>query len=118
MAYILDSVSIRAPIELIEINSTQIAQHRVITGPIRRKFFGDNKRIWQLSYANSPKDDYDAIKTIYDSYLDTNTAKSWEITETNYTVASTNVHIDLLTREFNRSGPDYISDFVLLLVEV
>lgn len=117
MSYILDGTSIRNPHELVETNSTQVAQNRTLSGSITRDYFGSNKRVWKLKYSNTKKADYDTIKTIYDSYLSDNTAKSWQVTETNYTISATTVHIDLVEREFSVRGQDYISDFELTLTE-
>lgn len=117
MAYVLDSVVLKAPHEMEEANSTQFAQNRTLGGDITRDYFGDNKRVWVLTYRNLRKTDFDTINTIYQSYLSTNTAKSWAVTETNYTVSSTSVHVDLLERGFSAGGSDYISDFDLILTE-
>lgn len=115
--YILDSTTIRSPHEISEGNNTQVSQNRTLDGKVNRDYFGNNKRVWQLEYRNVLPTEYNTIKTIYDSYLSTNTAKTWEITETNYTVSETNVHIDLQMREFRVRGEDYISDFTLILTE-
>jgi hypothetical protein len=115
--YILDGTTIRSPGSIKESNSTLVAQNRVLNGSVSRDYFGSNKRVWVLDYTNVQKTSYDTIKTIYDSYLSTATAKTWEITETNYTISSTNVHIDLLERGFSVKGEDYISDFTLILTE-
>lgn len=115
--YLLSSQEIRRPTFISESNSTQVAQHRTLDGSKKRDYFGNNKKVWQLNYRNVKKSDYDTIKTIYDSYLSTGTAKTWEITETNYTIASTNVHVDLLERGFSVKGTDYLSDFDLTLTE-
>lgn len=118
MAYILASTPIRAPQEFEEENSTQFAQHRTMDGSVRRDLFGSNKRVWTLSYSNTKKADFDTINTIYQSYLSTSTAQSWQVTETNYTVSSTTVHVDLFVRSFGVKGSSYISDFTLTLKEV
>lgn len=117
MAYVLASTTIRNPMEFTETNSTQVAQQRTLAGSINRDYFGSNKRVWALSYRNVKKADYDTIKTIYDSYLSTATAKAWQVTESNYTIAATTVHIDLQERGFSVRGVDYISDFDLILTE-
>lgn len=117
MAYILAGTTIRAPYEFGEKNSTQVAIQRTLDGSIHRDFFGSNKRVWELNYSNCKKADYDTIKAIYDSYLLLGTTKTWQVTETNYTISSTNVHVDLLERGFTVRGSDYISDFVLTLTE-
>jgi hypothetical protein len=116
--YILDSTTIRRPLEINESNNSQFAVNRTLDGSINRDYFGANKRSWTLEYSNVKKADYDTIKAIYDNYISTGNAKTWEITETNYTVSSTNVHVDLFERDFNVRGEDYISDFTLILTEV
>lgn len=117
MGYILDSTSIRPPSSIEETNTTQVAQVRTLQGNIGRDYFGDNKRVWKLEYNTVNGTDYATIKAIYDSYLATATAKTFEISETNYTVAQTNVHIDLQQRSFSVKGSDYLSDFTLVLTE-
>lgn len=117
MSYILDSVTLRSPNSIKETNSTQVAQNRTLDGTISRDYFGSKKRVWVLDYNNTNPTDYSTIKTIYDSYLTNAVAKTFESTETNYTIASTNVHVDLLDRGFGVKGTDYISDFSLILTE-
>lgn len=117
MSYILDGVSIRAPQEMNVTNSTQVAQQRALSGRVGRDYFGDNKRVWVLEYSNTNKTAYDVIDAIYLSYLNTGTAKTWQVTETNYTISQTTVHIDLHERDFNVKGTNYISDFTLVLTE-
>lgn len=117
MAYVLDSTNIRAPHELIEENNTQYAQHKTLDGTVRRDYFGDNKRTWRAKYVNTKKADYDTIKTIYTAYLASATPIDWEVTETNYTIPETAVHLDLVERQFSVRGTDYISDFDLILTE-
>lgn len=117
MSYVLDSTTIKAPQEFSETNNTQVAQNRTLDGSINRDYFGSNKRIWVLNYKNAKKTDYDTIKTIYTSYLSTAAAKTWQVTETNYPVSATTVHVDLLERGFSVRGSSYISDFDLILVE-
>ena len=117
MAFILDGTSIRRPYSMNESNSTQMAIQRTLSGAITRDLFGDNKRVWTLSYQTTNKDDFDTINAIYQSYLATETAKTWEVTESNYTISETTVHVDLQTRDFNIRGISFISDFELILTE-
>lgn len=117
MPYLLDATTIRNPHEIKEQNSTQVAVQRTLDGSINRDHFGSNKRTWTLSYKNAKKTEYDTIKTIYTSYLATTTTKTFQVTETNYTIASTRVHIDLIERSFSVGGTDYLSDFDLVLTE-
>lgn len=117
MSYLLDGSTIRAPYEIQESNSTQFAQQRTLKGVVGRDYFGLNKRIWTMNYRNTKKADFDIIYAIYASYLLTATGKSFQSTETNYTIASTTVHVDLLQRGFTVRGSDYLSDFDLILTE-
>jgi len=117
MSYLLDGTTIRSPQSFSESNNTQVAQNRTLDGSVSRDYFGDNKRVWTLDYSNTNKTAYDVIKAIYDSYLSTGTAKSWQVTETNYTISATTVHVDLVERGFSIRGTDYLSDFTLTLTE-
>lgn len=117
MAYILSGTTIRSPHELTEDNDTMVAENRALDGSINRDYLGSNKRTWVLKFNNVQGADYSAIKTIYDTFLATNTPVTWEVIETNYTIAQTTVHMDLDSRAFRVRGEDYISDFVLKLTE-
>ncbi len=117
MSYTLDGSTIKSPNKLVETNDTQCAVQRTLSGAIGRDYFGDNKKKWILYYQNTNKTDYDTINTIYQSYLSTGTVKAFISTETNYPIASTNVHVDLTEREFSNSGDSYISTFTLTLTE-
>lgn len=116
MSYLLQGTTIKAPNELIEENSTQFAQQRTLSGAVGRDYFGSNKKVWKLAYRNVQKTDYDTINSIYQTYLSNGSVRTWQVTETNYTIASTNVHVDLVQRGFSTGGTSYISDFDLILV--
>ena len=118
MAYTLDGSTIKAPNSITEkVDNIQYAQQRTLQGTIGRDYFGTNKRVWKLSYQNIPKASYDTIKAVYDSYVSTGTAVPFVSTETNYTIASTNVHINIDDRGFSVGGEDYISSFSVILTE-
>lgn len=117
MAYLLNATEIKAPIAMDVSNSTQMAQNRTLKGNIKRDYFGNNKRVWELKYSNINSTEFATINTIYTNYLSSGTAVSWQITETNYTVSSVNVHVDLLNRGFSVKGTDYLSEFSLVLTE-
>ena len=117
MAYVLSGSNIRRPTSLEVSNSTQLAENRTLQGDVTRDFFGDNKRVWVLNYRNTNSSDFTTINNIYTTYLSSGTLVTWQITETNYTVASTNVHVDLVQRGFSVKGTDYLSDFDLVLKE-
>lgn len=117
MSYLLDATEIARPTTMREETDVQFAQNRTLSGAINRDHFGDSKRRWMLEYSNKTKADYDVIKTIYDAYVSSENTVTWEVTETNYTISSVNVHVDLETRDFRVPGTDYISDFTLILTE-
>lgn len=117
MPFILNGTTLKGPGRIEESNSTQVAQQRTLSGAVNRDYFGSNKRIWQLTYENVNVNDFATIKTIYTNYLATGTAVTWQITEANYTIASTNVHVDIQSRGFKVRGSSYISDFTLILTE-
>ena len=117
MAYTLNASEIRAPHEINESNNSQVAVQRTLNGSINRDYFGDNKRFWLLSYRNVTKTDYDTIKAFHTTYLSTGTTVAFASDETNYTIASTQCHIDINERGFTIRGATYISDFDVILTE-
>lgn len=118
MAFTLNGTAIKAPQSIQEtVDNFQYAQQRTLQGTINRDYFGSNKRVWKLTYQNISKTAYDTIKTIYDTYTSTGTAVTWVSTETNYSISSTNVHVNIDGRGFTVGGEDYISSFTLILTE-
>ena len=115
--YLLAGASIRHPQSFDEANSTQVAQQRTLGGSINRDYFGSNKRVWTLRFTNVKPADFTTINNIYQTYLSSGTAQTWQVTETNYTVASTTVHLDITQRNFSVRGSSYLSDFTLTLTE-
>lgn len=117
MSYLLNGTTIRRPNEMSEANNTQVAQNRTLDGSVNRDYFGSNKRVWTLRYKNCNASDFSTINTLYSNYLSNGAAVSFQSTETNYTIASTNVHVDLVQRGFSIPGSDYLSEFDLILTE-
>lgn len=120
MSFILAGSIVRSPMSFTEDNSTQVAQNRSLGGSIVRDYFGSNKTIGTYEYQNAQPSEFNAINTVYQTYLSTGTTQSWQITEANYNgVFSTaqNVHIDLLHRGFSVRGSSYLSDFTLILTQ-
>lgn len=117
MSFLLASTAIRGPMSFDEGNDTQVAQQRALSGSIGRDYFGSNKRVWTLEYKNVNPTDYTTIYNIYQTYLATATAQTWEVTEANYPISQTSVHVDMQNRSFSVRGSSYISDFTLILTE-
>jgi hypothetical protein len=118
MSYLLDGTTIRAPHNIEETTVDVYAQQKTLSGTVGRDYFGSVKRIWVLDYMDTKTTDYTTIKTIVDAYKSTVTAKTFQSTEANYTIASTSCHLDLTKRRFSIGGTSYISDFTLVLTEV
>lgn len=105
---------------MIEDNLTQYAQNKTLGGNVNRDYFGSNKRIFTLNYENVNYTDWSTINTIYQAYLSDKTARSFQITDTNYNGAASTArscHIDLLSRDFSIPGSTYLSNFSLILTE-
>ncbi len=117
MSYILNNITIRPPTSFHEANKTQSAQQQALNGAIGRDYFGSNKRQWSLGYKNVNPTDYIAIYNIYITYQGSAIAVPWQVSEGNYTITPTTVHVDLLDRGFSVPGSNYISDFTLILTE-
>lgn len=117
MAFILNGTTIKRPNSMTEENSTQVAQNRVLSGNIARDYFGSNKRVWTLKYDTINTTDFATLNTIYQTYLSTAMAITWQITEGAYTVAETNVHVDIKARQFSVPGSTYLSGIELILTE-
>jgi len=117
MAYILAGTTIRRPTSFAQSNSTQSAQNRTLDGSVSRDYFGDNKKVWRLAYKSVNPGDYATIDSIYQGYLSNPQGVTWQVSETNYTIAETHVHVDLHDRGFSIKGSDYLSDFDLILTE-
>lgn len=117
MSFVLNGTTIRTPSKMTVANNTQYAQQRTLSGNIGRDHFGSNKQVWKLSYRNIQPSEYAVISGIYSTYTTTSNPMTWAVTETNYTVSQTSVHVDLMERGFSVTGTDYISDFDLILTE-
>lgn len=117
MSYLLDSTTIRRPMNIEEQTVDQFAQQKTLSGAVGRDYFGSTKRIWIFDFGNTTPADYSTIKTIVDAYKSTGATKTFQSTETNYIVASTLCHLDLIRREFSVRGDSYISDFSLVMTE-
>jgi hypothetical protein len=120
MAYVLGGVEIRNPMGVSEKKIERFSQVQTLDGRIHRDYYNSlvgTKHIWTLEYENATAAEYSAIKTIYDTYKNTDTVQTWEVTESNFTVAETNVHIDLIERKFSTPGTDYLASFQLILTE-
>lgn len=116
--FILGGVTIRSPMALTEVSSTLYAENRVARGSNNRVYYGKNKRIWSLQYDNLNVTDYAIIKSLYDLYLSTNSALTFEYHGYKYAFTQTTVHVDLVQRELPNTGIHYLSTFTLVLTEV
>ena len=117
MSYILNGSPIRRPNRMQEDNSTQFAANRTLAGTNTRDYFGANKRVWMLEYDNINPTDFTTIQALYQAYLASEVALSWQVTEGNYPVNLTSVLVDLQTRRFTIPGGTYLQATTLILTE-
>lgn len=117
MSYSLAGTQIRRPTTMHENNNTQFAANRVLSGANTRDYFGDNKRIWTLTYKTLNVNDYNTLYTIYQNFLLNKSPVPLVVTEGNYPVPSMNVYIDFPDRDFSIPGSSYLSDNTLTLTE-
>lgn len=115
--YTLNGTQIKAPKLMQENNNTQYAANRTLSGNNTRDYFGSNKRVWTLQFSNLTATDYATINTLYQTYLANESPMAFVVSEGNYVVTSTNVHIDFPDRTFSIGGTTYLSDCTLILTE-
>lgn len=115
--FMLNGTSIKSPTEITEINQTINTVQRTLSGRLTRDMFGSNKRVWRLGYPLVNRQDYDVINSQYQQYLEDESPVTWRISQDNYPITTTFVHVDLIERDFSIRGSGYISAFDLILTE-
>lgn len=79
-----------------------------------KKDIAGRKYRYILEFRFLTQDQINSILTEYDLM----TTRDFRVDETNNTVASTPVHIEMAVREYNTPGTEYREDIVLILEEV
>lgn len=113
MAYTLGDITLPRPkifrrrfVETERSNTTA-------TGELKRRIT-NRKEEFELVYQNIKTESIENILSEYNLQQ----VRTFTVTETNLTIAATDVHIDIRSRGYNPSQRDYRQDFVLVLREV
>jgi hypothetical protein len=112
MAYILNGTTIKNPVDfkrdLFEVSGVQTTLNGRTVKDLRSR-----KEVYTLEFQHLSSAERNAILAIYDLQ----TTVSFQVTETNLTIAETQVHMDIPGREYLKGG-DYLESFTLILTEV
>lgn len=115
--YSIGGQKIKAPQQMKEGRVEQYAQQKALDGSVNRDYFSSRegtKRIWTLTYYNILPAAYNVIDAVYTIYKLTDTTQAFVVSDLSI---STDVHMDLVDRDFSVSGNDYLSSFTLVLTE-
>jgi hypothetical protein len=112
MAYILDGTTIKSPRALREAPLNIETEHQTISGDTKKDITARKMR-YILFYENILKTDADTIFSIYDQKA----VVTFQVTDTNKTISSRNVHVDVSGREYATLGTSYLVTFNLILTE-
>lgn len=110
-------VSIKRPNELVESRLPVMALQRTMAGSVATDQLNTGNRVWELTYRDVLKSDFDTINDIYQEYLGRDFTMSFQVIQSNYVVPRVQVHIDLQVRSFSVGGSSYLSNFSLILTE-
>lgn len=113
MAYLLNGTTLPRP----KAFTRQIIEKsgRVVTlNNTTKKDITGRKEMFTLEFNMLTQTEINAINVIYDT---TNTV-TFQVTETNLTIASTVCHMSIDKRAYNTPGNEYREDIVMVLEEV
>ena len=111
MAYLLDSVTLANPVEFSREFIEESGENTSLTGRTT-KDIRNRKERFVLVYRNLTSTE---VADILDIFND-ETTKTFEVTETNLTIAATTVHIQLSKRDYIKGG-EYRADITIVLTE-
>lgn len=113
MAYLLGGTTLPNPKafkrDLVEMGSSVVC----IDGTTKKDITNRKER-YTLNFEMLTQAQVSAILSIYNDM----TTKNFQVTEANLTIASTPVHIEMASREYNTGGDEYREDVTLVLTEV
>lgn len=115
--YVLNGTTIKSPSSISEVNESIYALQRMLSGDVSSDLFSGNKRTWHLEYEYLTQTQYDTIYDQYADYMENEQPVRFEINQDNYPLSATEVHVDLVEREFEIPGSSYYSSTTLILTE-
>lgn len=113
MAYLLGSITLPNPKEFVREQVETSVMHEMIDGTSKRDITRQKER-YILTFRNLTQAQASSIMSEYNLQ----TTRTFEVTETNLTIAATSVHIAIDSRQYNSKGGDYREDITLVLTEV
>ena len=113
MSWTLGSVTLKAPVSF---NRTQmeIAKSNLMLDGTSKKDFIRQKEVFEIGLVGLTQAQVTEIMNLYESKV----AVAFVVSETNLTIASTQVFITISERKYNFKGNEYREDINLKLEEV
>ena len=113
MSYVLGDVTLPSPTNFRREYIERSASNDMLDGTTKKDITNRKER-FILEFNNISQTD---VSTILSEY-NLETTRDFEVTETNLTISSTQVHIDIGRRNYPTKGTDYREELTLLLTEV
>lgn len=113
MSYYLGSITLPRP-KVFRKEIVEKSNKIVTLSNTTKKDITGRKYRYILEFKYLTQSQVTSILTEYDQL----TTRNFSSDETNNTIASTPVHIEIEVREYNTPGEEYREDFVLILEEV
>lgn len=113
MGYTLGSITLPNPVSLSREHVETSVANITINGTTFKDITNRKER-YILSFVNLTQAEIGNIMSEYNMQ----THRNFVVSETNLTINSTQVHIDIASREYNSKGIEYREDITLVLTEV
>lgn len=113
MAYIIGALTLPRPKAFARDTIEKSVTHELLDGTTKRDV-QNRKEKYTLEFRYLTQAQVGQILAEYNL----ETARNFQVTETNLTIASTPVLIDIRRREYNTPGNEYREDITLILEEV
>lgn len=112
MSYILNGTTLPNP-KSFNRRQVETGQTIQLLDGTTKKDVTNRKEQYLLGFKFLTQAQVAVILGIYDAL----TTVTFQVTETNLTIAETTVHMELRDRQYNTSGGEYREDFTLILTE-
>ena len=112
MSYVLGSLTLPAPVEFNRETVETSVENLLLTGTTKKDIVNRKER-FVLRFEHLTSAEVSSIMAEYDLQ----TVRNFAVSETNVTITSTQVHIDITNREYV-TGADYRENLTIILIEV
>ena len=113
MAYTLGDITLPSPVNFKRETLEVSAQNLLLDGTTKKNIVSRKERyVLEFTFLTQAQ-----VNSILSEY-NLKAVRDFAVSETNLTINSTPVHIDIPSREYNTKGEDYREDLVLILTEV